>query len=104
MIQSIMAPPSRRAILVRILRNLKHTYLANASFSHALAAVERILLLTPDDADEVRDRGLLHFRLGAYHRALEDLEYYATLAPAANDLPEIQKYARTLAEHMAQGN
>lgn len=104
LIETIMQPPSRRAILVRMLRNLKHTYMSWSDFAQALAAVERILLLTPDDAQEVRDRGLLRSRLGYLHRALEDLERYAALAPAAPDLPHIRTYARSLVEHITHGN
>jgi regulator of sirC expression with transglutaminase-like and TPR domain len=103
-VQLVMEPPSRQAILVRMLRNLKHTYLARGDMQRALAAVERITLLLPDAAAELRDRGLLRSQLGQRHRALEDLERYATLAPAAPDLAEVQKLAQALAERLATGN
>jgi regulator of sirC expression with transglutaminase-like and TPR domain len=99
-----MQPPSRQAILVRMLRNLKHTYMQRDAFAQALAAVERILLLLPGNAAEVRDRGLIYSRLGQHHRALEDLEYYASQKPTAPDLPQVQSFARSLAEHMTSGN
>lgn len=104
LLETILQPPSRRAILARMLRNLKHTYINRSDFEHALAAVERILLLMPDDAQEIRDRGLLQARLGSFHRALEDLERYAVLVPAAPDLPTIHSYARSLADYIADGN
>ncbi len=104
LIQTILQPPSRRAILIRILRNLKHIYTANRNFPRALATVDRIILLAPGTAEEIRDRALIHSRLGHKHSALEDLEHYATLAPAAPDLPDLQRYAQTLAEEMARGN
>jgi regulator of sirC expression with transglutaminase-like and TPR domain len=93
----VMAPPSRPAILVRMLRNLKHSYLERAEPALALTAVERLLLVTPHDWHELRDRGLLHARLGAIYQALEDLDRYAREAPEATDLHEIQEYARALA-------
>jgi regulator of sirC expression with transglutaminase-like and TPR domain len=104
LMQAMMAPPTRRAILARMLRNLKHTYLASGDFLRALNAIDRILLLTPRDAGEVRDRGLLRLRLGLHHAALEDLERYKTLAPAATDQADMQKYARLIAEHLAWNN
>ncbi len=104
LIETIMRPPSRQAILLRMLRNLKHTYLANQQFEPALAAVERILLLVPNEAEEVRDGALLYANLGYIQRALENLERYAALAPAAADLAEIQRYAVTLTEQLARRN
>jgi regulator of sirC expression with transglutaminase-like and TPR domain len=104
LVAEIMQPPSRKAILVRILRNLKHAYMQRDAFAQSLAAVERILLLLPGDAAEVRDRGLIYSRLGQHHRALEDLEYYASQTPTAPDLPQIQSFARSLAENMTSGN
>ena len=70
----------------------------------ALAATERIILLEPDNPEELRDCGLLRARLGQIHRALEDLERYARMAPRAADLPRIRQQARALAARAAEGN
>jgi regulator of sirC expression with transglutaminase-like and TPR domain len=104
LMQTMMAPPTRRAILTRMLRNLKHSYLASTDLTRALSATDRILLLTPKDAAEIRDRGLLRLRLGQHHNALEDLERYKALAPDASDQQDIQKYVRLIAEHLAWNN
>jgi len=104
LLEQVMAPPTRRAILARMLRNLKSTYIERENFARALAAVERIILVEPDDPQELRDRGLLRARLGQLHSALEDLDRYARLAPSAADLPQIRQQARALAERLAQGN
>jgi regulator of sirC expression with transglutaminase-like and TPR domain len=99
-----MAPPTKRGILARMLRNLKGTYLEREDFARALAAVERIILAEPDDPQDLRDRGLLRARLGQLHSALEDLNRYARQAPRAADLSQIRQQARALAERLAQGN
>jgi regulator of sirC expression with transglutaminase-like and TPR domain len=104
LIQQIMAPPSKRVILARILRNLKNTYMERGEIDRALAAVERIILVEPENIPELRDRGLLRARLGQLHGALEDFDLYARLAPTAADLPQIRQHARDLAERLAQGN
>jgi regulator of sirC expression with transglutaminase-like and TPR domain len=104
LVERIMAPPSKQAILARILRNLKNLYAERGDLDRALAAADRILLLEPDAAGDVRDRGLLRARLGALHGALEDLDRYARLAPGASDLPQIRREARALAERAAAGN
>jgi regulator of sirC expression with transglutaminase-like and TPR domain len=100
----IMAPPSRRAILARILRNLKNLYVEREALPEALAASERIVLIEPDAAQDLRDRGLLRGQLGQLHGALEDLDRYARLAPRAADLAQIRQQARALAERAAAGN
>jgi regulator of sirC expression with transglutaminase-like and TPR domain len=104
LLHTLLQAPGKRAILARMLRNLKHTYLARAEAVRALAAIERLLLIDPHDADERRNRGLLRAQLGQNHSALEDLDSYASLAPDAPDLPQVQKFARTLIEHMADSN
>ncbi len=103
-ISAIMAPPSRRAILVRLLRNLKHNYTARSQFRRALASVERILLLQPGDPEEIRDRGILRSRLDDLQGAMRDLERYAQLAPYANDIPELRRYASVLSAQLAHNN
>jgi regulator of sirC expression with transglutaminase-like and TPR domain len=104
MIDQIMEPPSRRAILARILRNLKNIYAEREEVPAALAATERIFLLEPDNPQELRDCGLLRARLGHLHRALEDLDRYARMAPHAPDLPRIKQQVRALAARAAEGN
>jgi regulator of sirC expression with transglutaminase-like and TPR domain len=104
LMDQFMAPPSKRAILARMLRNLKNTYVEGEDFARALAAADRIMLLEPDNAQEVRDRGLLRSRLGQLHGALEDLDRYARMAPRAADLPQLRDRAREMAARMAKGN
>jgi regulator of sirC expression with transglutaminase-like and TPR domain len=104
LIAQIMAPPSRRAILARLLRNLKNLYAEREDVPRTLAAVERIVLLEPEAAQEVRDRGLLRARLGQLHGALEDLDRYARMAPQAPDLARVRQQARALAVRAAAGN
>lgn len=104
LMQQVLEPPTKRAILLRMLRNLKNTYLTRGDFQRALTAVERIILLDPDDAQELRDRGLLHARLDQLHHALEDLERYVRRVPNAPELSELQQYAGVLATRLAQGN
>lgn len=70
-----------REILVRMLSNLKHIYLEAKELEQALSCSERILLLTPDNLFELRDRGLLYFQLECYGAASSDLERFLQLAP-----------------------
>jgi regulator of sirC expression with transglutaminase-like and TPR domain len=104
LIETFLAPPTKRAILGRMLRNLKHSYLQRGEFSLALAAVERIILLDHSDPEDIRDRGLLRLRLGQTHAALEDLDRYARLAPNAADMFQLGELAASLARGVIRQN
>jgi regulator of sirC expression with transglutaminase-like and TPR domain len=66
----------RRDMLARMLANLKGIYQQSRDDGRALAAVERLLILRPDDAAERRDRGMVLARLGRHAEALDDLRGY----------------------------
>ncbi len=68
------APP--RAILVRMLYNLKEIHLAQEDWARLIAVQDRLIILLPDAWHEVRDRGLAHAEAGHPGHALEDLETY----------------------------
>ncbi len=104
LMQQVMTPPSKHSILARVLRNLKHIYLVQQNFARALAAVERIVWLEPDNMLEIRDRGLLRVRLDYLLQGLEDLERYIHAAPHAADLPELQQYTTLLTTGMVSKN
>src|SRR5262249_44265104 len=89
-IPQLLAPASKKDILVRMLRNLKGIYLQQNDFPRALAAIDRILLVAPDLALELRDRGAVHQRLGHLQAALQDFRRYLELAPAAEDAEEVR--------------
>ena len=77
------APP--RAILVRILTNLKAIHLTRGDHARAHLALDRILSLTPNAAGALRERGLLAARLGAVEAARADLTRVLELEPHASD-------------------
>lgn len=104
LVAQVLQPPSHRAILARMLRNLKNVYLERSAIAEALAATDRIVLLEPEQSQDIRDRGLLRARLNLLNGALEDLERYARMVPRAADLAQIRQQARAIAERAAQGN
>lgn len=91
-----LRPAPRRDILARILSNLKGIYFNQHDDARALSAIDRILLLRPDDAEEVRDRGLVLARLGRHDEAAPELERYLQLQPEAGDGPRIRLLLRQL--------
>ena len=80
----------RRAVLVRLLGNLKGNYLNRRDDMRALSAIERILLVRPDSADDERDRGIVLTRLGRDRDAAAALQRYLDLVPDAPDTARVQ--------------
>jgi regulator of sirC expression with transglutaminase-like and TPR domain len=94
-----LAPVAPRAMLVRMLINLKWIHATRGDFARALLALDRIISLTPDSVPALRERGLLAARLGAVEAARADLSRLLELVPQAPDANSIR--AR-LAELRAQ--
>ena len=69
---------------------LKGRLSAKGDFTRALSIIDRILLLAPDVAVEVRDRGAVQQRLGRMQGAVQDFKKYLQLAPNAEDAANIR--------------
>jgi regulator of sirC expression with transglutaminase-like and TPR domain len=89
-IPQLLTATSKKEILVRMLRNLKGIYLQQSDFARALAVLDRILLVAPDLAMEIRDRGAVHQRLGHLQAAVQDFRRYVQMAPNAEDSEAIR--------------
>ena len=84
-----LEPAAPREIVARVLRNLKGIYLKPGAFDHALAVMHRMLLVVPESAEELRDRGLVHAELECFRPALADLQNYLRRRPDAADASDI---------------
>ncbi len=85
-----------RKILGRMLQNLKQIYAKQGDDVRAYWVVDRLVLLAPEAAEEVRDRGLLSARLGLRPAAARDLGEYLERAPGAADAGDIREVLATL--------
>lgn len=85
-----LKPATSRAILVRMLQNLKASYVARGDLPRALVAAARVVTLLPREAWALRDRALLQAQLGATAGARADLERYLELAPEASDVAAVR--------------
>ena len=101
---SQLASVGKREMIGRLLHNLKGAYLRKDEDEAALAAVERLLVLDPENADEMRDRGLLLFRLHRYGQALDSLNRYLERDPAAHDRETVERHVRALRQLLANLN
>jgi len=73
-----------------VLLNLKNSLSQAKNYPSALAAIQLRMALDPDDATELRDRGILFARLRHYDRAIEDLEASLRRSPDAGDSQHIR--------------
>ena len=86
----ILAPATHRMILMRMLRNLKGLYVEAGDWERVARSADRLLKLSPDTAEAVRDRGLAYRELGHAKGAREDLARYLQLLPEADDAEAIR--------------
>jgi regulator of sirC expression with transglutaminase-like and TPR domain len=76
-----LRPVTANEIYVRMLNNLKLSYLRQGDGLGALGCFDRIIVLAPDAAYEFRDRGMLLERMDCIHAAIEDYSQYLEFAP-----------------------
>jgi regulator of sirC expression with transglutaminase-like and TPR domain len=81
----LLRPARPKEILARMLQNLRSIYLERGDLPRALSAVDRQLVLEPDDPRVLRDRARLCEQLGGPEAAAADLERVLHLQPAASD-------------------
>lgn len=93
---ALLSPAGKRDVILRILRTLKDTYLQKQRFDKALWSVDYLLRIAPEQAHEVRERGLLYERLQYTRGAVADYQRYLDLTPDAKDSAEIRRRLRLL--------
>jgi regulator of sirC expression with transglutaminase-like and TPR domain len=100
-----LAPTPARHILVRMLRNLKGIFLQREDLDRAAAAIERIVLLTPDVPGDVRDLGLVRYRQGRLTEAREYLtRYLQCVSKDAADRAVVETYLAQVGELLGRLN
>lgn len=87
----ILNPASNRAILVRTLRNLHGVYAEREEWDRAARSADRVLKLSPDQPDALRDRGLSYLKMDYQAGARQDLARYLHLAPDAADAASVRE-------------
>lgn len=93
---SLLQPMDKRAILTRMLYNLKGVYVQKEQNYKALSIIDKILMLNPSTPSEMRDRGLLYMQTSLFAQALADLESYLKSVTAPEDGTYIQNHIKML--------
>lgn len=86
----ILAPASVRTILMRMLRNLQTIYQHQGDHERVARSADRILKLSPDLPDALRDRGMAYAEIGYRKGADADFTRYLQLRPEADDADAVR--------------
>lgn len=89
-VAALLASAGNKEILLRLLRNLKSIYTRRENWLQALWVTEHIICVTPDAAEEYRDRGMFYLNLECFRAALFDLKAYLTMLPTARDAESVR--------------
>lgn len=89
-IAGMLKGASNRDMLVRLLRNLKSIYTEQEAWLKALSATDQIICVTPDIAEEYRDRGMFYLNLECFRAALFDFQAYLKMLPTAQDADRVR--------------
>jgi regulator of sirC expression with transglutaminase-like and TPR domain len=81
----LLKPVGPRHMLLRLLGNLRAIYIHRGHLPGAIAVLDRMRLLDPEDPDVLRDRGLLRLQWGDLAGGIEDLEELLEIAPFGLD-------------------
>ena len=84
---------------MRILLNLKTTYLRQGNDEDALRVIQLKLSMFYWDLDEIRDRGMIYERLGRSDLAIQDLQQYVVYRSDARDSDIVKKVLKSLQIH-----
>ncbi|MGJ8678979.1 SirB1 family protein [Paraglaciecola sp.] len=86
--------------IIRLLHNLKASFIKNKSYSQALDAVQLLVELCPNDPYERRDRGFLLHQLDCTQVAIADYQYFIRKCPEDPSSQLLQAQLQQLAEEI----
>jgi len=103
-VAELLVSASNKEIIVRLLRNLKAIYLRERDLDKALPIMDWIVAMVPEQAPELRDRGMIYQELECPRAALADFEAYLERSPEWEDAGEIRDRIVELRKEVARLN
>lgn len=99
---AVLAPPTKRQILVRMLSNLKAMYLRESVLGKARMVLDLPIEAMPDYPEDCLCRGMVHLRQSNHRAAKADLETYLQLEPDSREREQVERQL-ILIEHWKAG-
>jgi regulator of sirC expression with transglutaminase-like and TPR domain len=85
-----LRPLAHEQLLARMLAHLKSAFWRRGAHEQALAAVQLLLTIRPDDPREIRDSGRIFFALERYREAIEAFESFLCHNPYGEDADAVR--------------
>ncbi len=102
--QAYLTPVVKRAILFRMLLNLKQIYLQQEAWELAYRIIDLMLIVRPDQVEEYRDRGVVAAQLNRLREAIFDFRRYLYLTPNALDANWLKQHLEMMEEKLSRLN
>ena len=102
LVDDFLEPVTKKQIIRRMLNNLKMIYLQEKNFLKTLAVLQRLVVLDPSSAEDIRDRGSVYLKLECFQYALADFESYLGLVPNAKDADAVREEIVALRKQVQQ--
>ena len=99
-----LTPLGNREFIARMLRNLKAIYLNQRDYTRALPLLDRLVIIQPEAKQEIRDRGVVHYRLRHLQEALDDLQSYLAATAPAEDTASVERLMEQVRRAMGTGS
>ena len=94
--RKFLNPATKRAMLRRLLRNLKVSHEKHKQYELALAASERIQLLDPSNLRNLSELAHLQTKVGNFGDAVDSLTQFLERAPAGSNTEQAESALRKL--------
>jgi regulator of sirC expression with transglutaminase-like and TPR domain len=101
--EALLATPTL-GIVQRMLTNLKGVYAQRQDFRRAARVTARLYQLSPHDPTQRRDLGILMVQTGKAGPAIDHLQAYLEVLPAAPDRPAVEKFLAAAKREVARWN
>ncbi len=88
--RAMLRPATHRETVHRILNNLKIAHIKGREAEPALAVIDRMLVLEPESAVDVRDRGFALHALDRHDEAAAELRRYLSMSPGSPDAAQVR--------------
>jgi regulator of sirC expression with transglutaminase-like and TPR domain len=95
---------SKKAIVMRMLQNLRGVYLRREDWARAVQTLDWLLIGAPELGPWYKQRGLLQLGMKRLQAARADLEKYLMLEPEAQDAEQIRKQIHSIHVWLARMN
>ena len=99
-----LTPIGNREFIARMIRNLKAIYLNQRDYTRALPLLDRLVIIQPEAKQEIRDRGVVHYRLRHLQEALDDLQSYLAATAPAEDTASVERLMEQVRRAMGTGS